>query len=750
MFSEINNLSLSTSYFLFTAVVKRICTKQNHNIKSTSVKMYPYYQSLGSALYGLDPPACQPPKAFTEKVQHAIWEFLLLKKLSKVINDQMTPYFCRVDLDDSQVKLSPLPSFMRQPGVNSKMVDKWKKSALEAFRKLLSHYVAFECTITAAAWKAVEKDVRLQVKDNAALVLNTSGDLLTVAGPADFIKQIRAPVEKIVNKVMSQIQRKTEGVQKDMDLNPPIYHLLQQEGLEKARQDVSPHMRISYNGQTQKLVIEGLPEEVFKIQDWILEKKMNISKKQIGMSAGLLNFLSNLDLLDLSQDLFTSQGINATLSSDNTGVWLFGISTSALNSAETKISTSLSQQTVVVEDQEVLQRPDWAALNQQLLNTYNTSKKKTVTIQNSAEGGASIVVSGFQTPVEEVSRNLQEFIFNYSRVQENFRFKSCAVLQFITMKKVQEFTAIKETHLVRFDFDPKRPKLTITGARINVHNAKSHLQKLTAALATDRLVIDKPGAKKYFLTQGSFLLPSLMIDLNCVVLLMSENQEEEEEEGEEEGGEETVVCHYKVQTASGVLVSVNKANICRLRVDAVVNAANEALQHEGGLALALRNAAGRELQKISDDYIRTQGPLKTGDAVVTGGYNLPCKYVVHAVGPRFFNHDKATSVRLLRRAVKQSLTEAVKVNCTSVALPAISSGMFDFPVRLCADTIAEAVREFCDSMQGPGSLTQILLVDNNASTVRELTAGVQSVFLDLKPIVTTVQHGGGADAVASG
>lgn len=303
--------------------------------------------------------------------------------------------------------------------------------------------------------------------------------------------------------------------------------------------------------------------------------------------------------------------------------------------------------------------------------------------------------------------------------------------------------------MVQIDFDPKRPKMTITGARINVQNAKSHLQKLTGALVTDRHVIDKPGAKKYFLSQGSIMLSSLMIDLNCVVLLMSENQEEEEDD-KEDSREETTVCHYKVQTASGVLVSVNEANICRLSVDAVVNAANEALQHEGGLALALCKAAGRELQKISDDHVNTQGPLKPGDAVVTGGCNLPCKYVVHAVGPRFYDHDEKTSVRLLRRAVNQSLREAVKVNCTSVALPAISSGMFDFPVGLCADTIAEAVREFCDSVDGPGSVTQILIVDNNASTVRKLTAGVQAVFSDLKPILTTVPQEGGADAVASG
>lgn len=498
---------------------------------STPVKMYPFYLSLGSALYGMDRPTCQPPKAFIEKIQHAIWKFFLLKKLSKCINDQMAPYFCSVDLECSEVKLSPLPSLMRQPGVNGNMVEKWKKGAQDAFHKLLSNYLAFECTINAAAWKAAEKDVRLLVKEDAALVINAAGDLLTVAGPANLIKQIRAQLENIVNKTMSQIQRQTETVQRNMHVSPLIYHILQLEGLEKARQGVSPNMSISYHEHTQNLVIEGLPEEVWKIKDWILENKMDITRKQVDMSAGLLDFLNSLDLLDISQDIFISQGINVVLSIENKEVWLLGSSPSALNDAETKIRKSLTQQTVIVDDQEVLQRPEWVALNQHLLAAYNNSKKKTVTIQNHAVEGASILVSGFQDSVEEVSQNLQEFILNYSQVQENFCLKSCAVLQFITLKKLQEFRTIKEENSVKIDFDPKKPRMNIAGARINVQKAKADLQKMTSALATDRHVIDKPGARKYFLSHRSVLLSALMADLNCVVLPISENPGEEEDDG---------------------------------------------------------------------------------------------------------------------------------------------------------------------------------------------------------------------------
>uniref|UniRef100_A0A3Q0RBW3 Macro domain-containing protein n=1 Tax=Amphilophus citrinellus TaxID=61819 RepID=A0A3Q0RBW3_AMPCI len=140
------------------------------------------------------------------------------------------------------------------------------------------------------------------------------------------------------------------------------------------------------------------------------------------------------------------------------------------------------------------------------------------------------------------------------------------------------------------------------------------------------------------------------------------------------------------------------SDCCCLTVDAVVNAANEDLDHIGGLALALLNAAGPQLQKESNDYVAKNGRLRPGDAIITDAYNLPCKHVVHAVGPRF--SDKKTDVPRLKTAVKESLRQAEMANCSSIALPAISSGIFGFPLDLCAETIAQAVREYCDSPQG--------------------------------------------------
>lgn len=715
-------------------------------MQSIPVMVYPYYESIGTALYGKERPSWKMPKPVTERVHPIVWKFLLIKKQLKNINDQMRPYFCSVDLDNPEVKLSPHPSFLRQKGLTAIKVDQWRSTAQEAFRKQMSQYMAFECTVNAPAWKAAEKDVRLVVREDAILVVDASREILTVAGRADNIKQIKAPVENIILKAMSQIKRQTDAVSEEMILSHAMFYILKQEGLQKAAQDISPDMNLSYNESTQKLTITGLPAEVFQSKAWILERNVGMSKKWMDVPPGLIEFLKTVDPMDMSRDLFTSQGISAIYSIESKGVLLLGSSDSVLAEAESKMRTVLSLQTLDVEDKEVLKHQNWMGLNQKLLDAYNSSKKKTVSIQIHPERRDKIIVAGFPIPVKEVSRSLNEFIVNFSRVQETIRVESCAVVQFIDKKKTQDWSSIAKANDVTVHFDEERPKIIIAGARLHVQKAKSCFQELTSALSTDNFVVDKPGAKKYFLFQGRMFLSTIMSELSCVVVLRPENQEEEEEDNYE--GEKDF-CYCKVQTTSGVLVSVSKADICRFSVDAVVNAANEDLQHIGGLALALLKAAGPALQKISNDYIARNGKLRPGDAILTGACNLPCKHVVHAVGPRFSDYDKKTSVSRLKLAVQESLRQAEKVNCSTIALPAISSGVFGFPVDLCADTIAQAVREYCDSPGSLRSLTEIHLVDNNDKTVRVLATAVNREFIDLGPIMTVPEQAGGKGTGAS-
>ncbi|MFC1660002.1 macro domain-containing protein [Gemmatimonadota bacterium] len=128
-------------------------------------------------------------------------------------------------------------------------------------------------------------------------------------------------------------------------------------------------------------------------------------------------------------------------------------------------------------------------------------------------------------------------------------------------------------------------------------------------------------------------------------------------------------------------------------VDAIVNAANGRLAHGGGVAAAISQAAGDELDQDGRAYLEENGPIPTGEAVVTSAGKLEFKGVIHAVGPRLGEGDEAEK---LTQAVSNSLLRAHERGWASLSFPAISSGIFAVPPELCARAYVAGVRRHFD------------------------------------------------------
>ncbi len=156
----------------------------------------------------------------------------------------------------------------------------------------------------------------------------------------------------------------------------------------------------------------------------------------------------------------------------------------------------------------------------------------------------------------------------------------------------------------------------------------------------------------------------------------------------------------------GTALVVLAGDLTAQDVDAVVNAANEQLAHGGGVAAALARAGGPEVQRESDAWLDRHGPLGPGDAAVTTAGAMPAQMIVHVVGPRY--RDQQDNEGLLRQAVRAALDAAREHGASSVALPAISTGVFGYPAQEAAPVIAQT----CAAWLGeePGTVREIRLV----------------------------------------
>jgi O-acetyl-ADP-ribose deacetylase (regulator of RNase III) len=149
-------------------------------------------------------------------------------------------------------------------------------------------------------------------------------------------------------------------------------------------------------------------------------------------------------------------------------------------------------------------------------------------------------------------------------------------------------------------------------------------------------------------------------------------------------------------------LTIVSQDITTMTVDAIVNAANTALQMGGGVCGAIFRAAGASEMQAACDKL---APIRTGEAVVTPGFGLPTQFVIHTAGPVY--HDgRHGEEQLLRNSYTNSLKRAVENGCKSVAFPLISSGIYGYPKEEALSVAASAIKEF---IAGPGQDIDVYL-----------------------------------------
>lgn len=170
--------------------------------------------------------------------------------------------------------------------------------------------------------------------------------------------------------------------------------------------------------------------------------------------------------------------------------------------------------------------------------------------------------------------------------------------------------------------------------------------------------------------------------------------------------------------------TIVRQDITKMKVDAIVNAANTELLMGGGVCGAIFRAAGeREMQEAC----LKAAPIKTGGAAITPGFALPAKYVIHAAGPVYNHKDKERCEKLLRSAYTESLELAAENNCGSIAFPLISSGIYGYPK---AEALAAATAAITDFLAEHDMEVYLAVFDKDSFAVSEQLMGEVASYID--------------------
>ena len=262
----------------------------------------------------------------------------------------------------------------------------------------------------------------------------------------------------------------------------------------------------------------------------------------------------------------------------------------------------------------------------------------------------------------------------------------------------------------------KRPSLTLKGEPHLLDEAEELLKALQALVFQRFFPIERPGIAKFFKdTQNKKVLYGIQAH-SGVCIEIGSGEDQYPEVANISSSRFRKVCSGSTRELKTVNVYIGDITTFK-RAEVIVNAANEDLNHIGGVALAIAKKGGPVIQGESNNYVSRKGKVETGQAILLGKVgDLPQPYraIVHAVGPIWntssTNHER--EIALLKKACIKALSCAMSYE--SIAIPAISSGIYGFPIDVCADTLVRAVVEFSKSNKSSdiSDINFIILKDN--------------------------------------
>ncbi|XP_047450366.1 protein mono-ADP-ribosyltransferase PARP14-like [Mugil cephalus] len=487
-------------------------------------------------------------------------------------------------------------------------------------------------------------------------------------------------------------------------------------------------------GDAGQLVLEGPVEEIVEAGELIYDIETSVLEKILSdTTPHFLTFLRNVYGGPGVLGKLLGVGDDVEVEIRDTGVYLFSLFADKLDEAEKKMQEEFKDIKCDVPNCSIVP-PE---LREMLKTKTNEMNREQCRAQVVFGSDSRVCLLGHTKEVEELNDTVIQFILDHASIQGK------VILPFTElMQLLPELLQLQKIDYTGVTFHPltssSKPMLGLEGPSSKVTEVRNRLGPLLDSLVQHKITIDLPGALQYFESHsGKQSILRVAQSHKCLMQVEEQPQAHRHNAG---------VAKYNLQ--DGLQVLVCQGDITQQYADALVNAANEDLDHVGGVAAALSKAGGPQVQKESKALVKQTGKIPTGEVVVTTGGNLKCKKLLHAVGP-VAGKPRGRERMLLEKTVQGALNLAEMMEFKSIAMPCISSGIFGVPLNVCSEAIVTAVKEF--GSQGGRSLSKIILIDNRSEVVRAMQAACDRLLQGRSSAHSTASHFGmNVDAVGQG
>ena len=649
-----------------------------------------------------DKPILVPQQPLSFPIDKLVASYLKWKPLQLTLALSMLEVTAIVDDDNNTIVVTP----------SSSSPADWQRACQESLLLLTQEKVINKDLMIVKEARGEMLAIIMKESQNKGVKHNISdsSDIVSVAGEAETINSLNATLRELCATFVTKEENYPIN-------NAALMSFLKCYKLNEIKA-LHPKLKFTLSSTEQSLVIFGSIKDLSELKEKLPEyfKHDQISPNLQPLELELMNQLSRRDIVQEQSEVVP---FFETCSTGEIESLFLLYSPQHSLSAENVVSSIRDRIKMEAHPlpssfkNKVVHSPDFLALVQQMKEIH----KYTYEIRD-----RQLVVAGLDNSASEVSQVLIHFIKEGCDVTRTVRMKRGVwrLLNTAMQPKWNEWSASirrKGVEIVNSSKQSsKQPYITFKGEPDLISEVDQEFSLLRSSIRLKLLPISRPGIAKFFKDSHT-----LLFGIECKAKVCIEVSTDREEQNTE-----IPISHLPskfVKVCSGSTCELKTVNVyigditTFNRAEVIVNVANEDLKHIGGVALAIAKKGGPVIQEDSDDYVSRSGKVQTGTAVLqtrVGSLPPPYKAIVHAVGPTWnrssSNHDR--EIALLKKTFKRALVCAQDYG--SIAIPAISSGVYGFPIDACAVALVRAVVEFSENNDDSDlcDINFIILKDN--------------------------------------
>ncbi|XP_061170810.1 protein mono-ADP-ribosyltransferase PARP14-like [Saccostrea echinata] len=691
---------------------ENVASREKFTISGKEIRVQMFYPQLGLPEQPInwgDLPSLIHPcdKHFLKFVKNC---GAVAKEIEKALQQKFVKVEWPKSKSDSNVKL--LCSVTKEVENARSILKKWKEEAQKSMESLVDKYVVQKHSILPEAWEnflAKLKTLNIDHPEKVAVLLEAKQHMIVVVGLEENSEALTRKILDIIRTEEFNIKTKKEKIEKNVPLDfHKCQQLLKTQYQRKIKSDF-PDVDIKID--KKEVNFTGKPNDVNEAMIKMHEYLMNTKSKSLSISKGRHEVFKTKEVRDLFLAEMKMKNNKAVWNVTEDKVEMTSSNMKMVEEALKLFEEFIPEKTIKVKQLvKVLTTSEWQACFKKLRESYG---EKMYILSSGSEVRVASTKDIFQPVCTEVEQVLEEYSKKCSVDRKHVRLTE-AQFNYVKyfgekeLKKLSEDAKEKDLKITRNQEDHS---IEISGNDEDVKKAKEELRRFVDRLSEDTYSITKPGAKTFFNSgKGREAIKRTGKATSCIIMNKEGGRHKKEERGsgsfERHGARSrpkmpVKMAECELHIGSQKLI-VMKGDVTKLTVDVIVNAANGDLDHCGGLALAISRAGGESIQKESNDYIKSNKTVPDGDAVPARSGNLPCKMLVHAVGPQWQGGTNEEEVKL-RKAILKCLELTDKNNYSSIAIPALSAGIFGYPMDQSVDTIVSSIQLHFKSKEGKSS-----------------------------------------------